>query len=243
MIVRNRRQTFEAVVDITGEAVLSLQGVEGVESGFLLSEEWSIGTRTVMANQDWRGALARRGITSLEDVVCVPNSVGYFGTPEEAGRRLVRVVCFQSADTENFWGRPIEGLIAVVDLPAREVVRIIDTGAVPIPAGPVDFDEASVGELRDPPNAFSIVQPDGPSFEVDRQMITWQKWQFHFRIDPAWGSWFQRFVMTTTGTHGRCCTRVPFPNFSYRTWIRTRAGISRPTWTRASTAWGNSQWS
>lgn len=187
VIVKKRRQTFEALVDITRETVLSLQEVEGVEAGFLLYEEWSFATRVVMGNPDWREALARRGITSLEDVVCVPNTVGYFGTPEEAGRRLVRVVCFRSADTKNFWGRPIEGLIAVVDLRAGEVVRVIDTGVVPIPAGPVDFDEASVGELRDPPHPISIVQPDGPSFAVSGRMIAWQKWQFHFRIDPRLG--------------------------------------------------------
>ena len=32
-----------------------------------------------------------------------------------------------------------------------------------------------------------MVRPQGPSFEVDGHSVSWQKWQFHFRIDPRLG--------------------------------------------------------
>lgn len=120
-------------------------------------------------------------------MVCVPNPIGYFGIAEEEGCRLVKVVCYSTSDSKNFWGRPIEGLIAVVDLKKRELVRLIDTGPVPIPGGPVDLDEDSVGQLRVPPHVISIVQPEGPSFKVEGHVVSWQNWQFHFRIDPRLG--------------------------------------------------------
>ena len=187
VLVKKGPQTFEAVVDITRGAVVSWKQVEGAEPGILLSEEWTAAQRIVRANRDWQAAVRGRGIQDLDDVVCIPHTVGYYGLAEEEGRRLVKVNCFESSGAKNFWGRPIEGLVAVVDHHQRKVVKLIDTGAVPIPRALVDLDEGSVGTLRKPPNEITIVQPQGPSFEVEGHVARWQKWQFHFRIDPRLG--------------------------------------------------------
>ena len=187
VIVKKRSQTFEAVVDITRGKVASWKEVKGVEPGILLSEEWTNAQRIVQANRSWQEAVRKRGITNFRDVVCIPHTVGYYGIEEEEGRRLVKVTSYDSRGTKNFWGRPIEGLIAVVDHHKREVVKLIDTGVVPVPKAPVDFDENSVGKLREPAHPISIEQPQGPSFKVDGHVVSWQKWQFHFRIDPRLG--------------------------------------------------------
>lgn len=186
-VVKVDDAVFEAVVNVTSGSVVSWTRVEGVQPGILLSEEWSFATRIVPGNPAFREALAKRGITSLQHVVCVPNTVGYYGTPEEEGRRIVKVVCYFSEDTKNFWGRPIEGLLALVDLENGQVVRIVDTGVRPIPVGPVDFDSASVGEWRKPTNPIAMIQPRGASFAVDGHVVQWQKWHFHFRVDPRLG--------------------------------------------------------
>ena len=186
-IVKKGPETFEAVVDAVEGKVLSWEQVENVQPGLLPSVEWRFVQLIVIGNQEWQAAARERGIQDFGDVVCVPNPVGYYGIAEEEGRRLVKAVCYAPAGSTNFWSRPIEGLIAVVDLDQREIVRLIDTGAVPIPEGPADLGEDSVGALREPPNAISIVQPQGPSFRVDGSVVTWQKWQFHFRIDPRLG--------------------------------------------------------
>ena len=81
----------------------------------------------------------------------------------------------------------MEGLTTLVDLNTQEVIRVIDTGPVPVPTAPADYDEASVGALRDVPAALSVVQPDGPGFRVSGHEVSWQKWNFHFRIDPRVG--------------------------------------------------------
>lgn len=123
----------------------------------------------------------------MEDVVCIPHTIGYHGITEEEGRRLVKVTCYDSHGVKNFWGRPIEGLIAVLDHDKKEVVKLIDTGVVTIPKAPVDFNKEAVGKLREPPNPISIVQSEGPSFKVSGNVVNWQKWRFHFRIDPRVG--------------------------------------------------------
>ena len=187
VIVKRGPQTFEAVVDITEAKVVSWKQVEGVEPSILLTEEWRAPELIVRGNPDWQAAVRKRGIENFRDVVCVRLAAGYYGIAADEGRRLVKVICFDSSGTKNHWGRPIEGLTAIVDLNSHQLVGLIDTGVVPIPDAPVDLDEDSVGKLREPPNPISIEQPDGPSFRLDGHLMTWQGWQFHFRIDPRLG--------------------------------------------------------
>ena len=52
-----------------------------------------------------------------------------------------------AAGTSNFWARPIEGVVAVVDLDERRVIRLIDTGPVKLGAKSGDF---GARPLRDP---------------------------------------------------------------------------------------------
>ena len=186
-IIKKGPETFEAIVDTIAGKVFSWEQVEDVQAGLLPTVEWSLVQTIVRGNQEWQAAARKRGVQDFRDVVCVPNPVGYFGIAEEEGRRLVKAVCYAPSGAGNYWGRPIEGLIAVVDLDERELVSLIDTGPVPIPDTPVDLDEASVGGLRVPPNAISLVQAGGPSFQVDGHEVSWQGWQFHFRLDPRLG--------------------------------------------------------
>ena len=183
-IVKVGPQTFEAIVDTIAVKVLSWEEIEDVQPGLLPTVEWSLVQTIVRGNQEWQAAARKRGVEDFRDVVCVPNPAGYFGIAEEEGRRLVKAACYAPSESGNYWSRPIEGLIAVVDLDERELVSLIDTGPVPIPDAPADFSSAN---LQGSPNAISIVQPGGPSFEIDGHEVSWQKWQFHFRMDPRLG--------------------------------------------------------
>src|ERR1041385_2610032 len=132
-IVKKGSETFEATVDAIGGKVLSWKEVEGVQTGLLPTVEWNLVQTIVRGNQEWQAAARKRGIENFREVICVPNTVGYFGIAEEEGHRLVKAVCYSTAGSNNYWSRPIEGLIAVVDLNARELVKLIDTGVVPVP--------------------------------------------------------------------------------------------------------------
>ena len=186
-IVRRGPHTFEAIVDITAREVVSWKQIQGVQAGILLTEEWSFPDFLVRKSPEWREAVQKRGIENLGDVLCLPLTAGYFGIAEEEGRRLVKLNCFKYGGGTNFWGRPLEGLIVLFDLNSREVVKVIDGGVRPIPNGPVDIDQDSVGELREPTKPITMAQPEGQSFEVDGHTIEWQKWRFHFGIDPRSG--------------------------------------------------------
>jgi primary-amine oxidase len=64
---------------------------------------------------------------------------------------------------------------------------VIDTGAVPVPKTASDYDVDSAGPLREAPAPLRIEQPRGAGFRVHGHQVSWQKWQFHVRIDARAG--------------------------------------------------------
>jgi primary-amine oxidase len=185
VMVKQGPQTFEAVVDVSGNKLVSWTEVRGVQPNSPDEENDEI-KESVKDNADVKAALKRRGITDFGTVDCGGYGTGYFGTAEEQGRRLFRVVCGQQYGALEDWG-PIEGLTILWDGNEKKVLRVIDTGLVPLPRPPANYDLASVGALRDVPTPITVQQPMGPSYRIEGQSVTWQKWNFHFRIDRRIG--------------------------------------------------------
>jgi primary-amine oxidase len=134
-----------------------------------------------------RAALAARGITDLDTVQVDPWPTGNFGIAAEEGRRVARCVCYQRTQRgDNGYARPIEGLQVFVDMARGEVLDVVDTGAVPVPADP-----GSYFPEDHPPRRglapLAITQPDGPGFTVDGHQLAWQGWTLHVSLDPLEG--------------------------------------------------------
>lgn len=184
LVVKKERKLFEAVVDVQKRTVDAWEEIEGVQPGILLTDEWLTAQRIVRRHPGWREAVGKRGFEDVEDVELVPMTAGYYESPLERNRRIVKVVSYDARDAENYWSRPIEGLIATVDLDERSVVNLQDTGDVPVPSGPVDFG-------REPPEGQqggANVAPAGEHvFVLDHHWVTWQGWRFHWRVDPRLG--------------------------------------------------------
>jgi hypothetical protein len=103
----------------------------------------------------------------------------------------------------NFYGYPLP-LIPVMDAATQEIVRIdrLATGG----EGDSMDGETHVKEvlahckkseyvpellengMRTDLKALNVVQPDGPSFQVDGNLITWQKWRFRVGFNPREGA-------------------------------------------------------
>jgi primary-amine oxidase len=97
-----------------------------------------------------------------------PWSAGNLHLEDEKGRRLSQALTWLRSDpNDNGYARPIENLIAVVDLSRNEVIRVEDDGVVPLPP-------QTAGKRTDlrPPE---IRQPDGPSFAINGHAVHWQK--------------------------------------------------------------------
>jgi primary-amine oxidase len=196
---RAANRTYEAVVDIANRHVLSWKLVPGVQPAILM-EEFSLTQEIVRADPGWREAMRKRGIKDFENVQIEPWSAGYYGFPQEEGMRVARAVSCYRGTSKNPYARPIEGVIAYVDLNRRKVFKLVDSGVVPVPKAAAYLDEASIGELRQAPKPLRIVQPEGVGFEIRGNEIRWQNWRFRIALHPREG-----LVLYTVGyeDHGK----------------------------------------
>ena len=49
------------------------------------------------------------------------------------GRRLLRAVSYLKVTPTNFYGRPIEGVVALVDMSTEKVLEVTEPAFVPLP--------------------------------------------------------------------------------------------------------------
>jgi len=155
----------------------------------IVLEEFFLVDEIVKADSGWVAAMARRGITDLELVRPCPLSAGDFGISGEAGRRMLRVLSFlQHRPNDHCWAHPIDGVVAYVDLTEKRVIELIDHQLLPVPKEEGNFDDpAYVGSVRTTLRPLEITQPEGPSFEVDGDVVSWQNWRFRIGFDPREG--------------------------------------------------------
>ncbi|MGH9384666.1 MAG: tyramine oxidase [Vicinamibacterales bacterium] len=180
-------RVFEVVVDLNGRRVVSMTERTGGEPSITLSEIEA--TKLVLENAEFKAGLQKRGITDTTKVFCAPFSAGYYGQPESASKRLVKVGCFDTRrTTTNLFGWPIERLYALFDLRKREVLSVTDYGVVPVADGDLNYTERAIGTLRDARRPTILSQPSGSNFHLDGHEVTWGKWRFHARVDPRVGT-------------------------------------------------------
>jgi primary-amine oxidase len=179
VVARRDRTAYEGVVDLAAHKVARWQALPGIQPSILV-EEWELAQRIATADPGWRAAMRKRGYTAFDELFCAPFSAGYFGDPLDEGRRLLKVVCYDTAGGRtDVWSRPIEGLHAVVDLDARQVIRVVDTGAVPI--------SRAVYDVGRPLTAVSTPVAPHRTFALEGNAVRWKNWSFHLRLDRRAG--------------------------------------------------------
>lgn len=170
--------TYEAVVSLDESAVKSWTQVPGVQPRLMLDEFFDC-ENAVKASADFQAALRKRGIDDTSLVMVDSWPAGNYGVAEEDGLRLSFARSWlKTSPNDNGYARPIEGVIAVVDLNNMKVLRVEDHGVVPLPPNDGNYAEEFVKEFRTDLRPLDVVQPEGPSFSVDGNLVNWQKWSF-----------------------------------------------------------------
>jgi primary-amine oxidase len=183
---RTSNTTSEAVVDLSNKSVLSWQAIPGVQPAVMF-EEFFLVPDIVRADAQWQEAMRKRGITDFANIQVDPWSAGYYGFADEEGVRVVRALSYYRGSAQNPYARPIEGVIAYVNLNTKQVFKLVDAGVVPVPQAAADFDVKAVGTLRTAPKVLHIVQPRGVSFDVQGYEVRWQQWRFRYGLHPREG--------------------------------------------------------
>ena len=186
-ILRSQGETIEAVVDLGTGKLESWAVVPGAQPA-IQSAEWSEAQRLVKQDARWQAAMRKRGLESFERIFCDSLSAGYFGAGQQDGRRLMRLPCYDvSGAKSHVYARPIEGVIATVDLDNNAVVDVTDSGVVPVPEGNHNFDEASIEGLRDAMKPVRNTTPNGVNFRLNGRQLAWQGWKMHLGFDHRFG--------------------------------------------------------
>ena len=177
----------EATVSVTRGEVDRWEIVRDVRPPLQMEESIMV-LAALHEHPDWNAALDRRGIEDRSLVQIDPWPAGTFGLGHEEGRRITRCLAYlRTSKDDNGYARPLEGLLAFVDMGRGEVLEVVDHGVVPFPTEHGSYYPEHNGPLRTDLKPLEIVQPEGPSFEVDGNQVRWQKWSFRIGMDPAGG--------------------------------------------------------
>ncbi|MBI4780151.1 MAG: primary-amine oxidase [Oscillatoriophycideae cyanobacterium NC_groundwater_1537_Pr4_S-0.65um_50_18] len=179
--------TYEAIVSLGQQQVIAWTHIPDMQPN-IMPDELVECEAAVKAHPEFLAAIAKRGIADLDLVVVDPWAIGNFGFEDEKGIRLSRCLCYLRATPDgNFYARPIDGLVPVVDLNRMQVLRIEDLGVVPVPPEPSEYRAKFVSEMRQDVQPLHITQPQGTSFEVNGHHVRWQKWDLRIGFTPREG--------------------------------------------------------
>jgi primary-amine oxidase len=132
------------------------------------------------ANPDVIELLAGRGITDLSLVVFDIWAFSGYLVPDEHKHRRVGWTDLWRRDSEqsNPYANPVSGLCLLVDLETGELLEV-ETDREQVDGNPMGEYVPSLVpglELRTDRKPLEITQPDGPSFELDGNLLRWQNW-------------------------------------------------------------------
>ncbi len=170
---------YETAVSLTERKLLLHKHIPGVQPTMTADEQVEC-EQAVLASPDFKAALKKQyGIEDTKLVMVDIWSAGNYGTEEDRTRRLARPLCFLRMDpTDNGYAKPIEGLRPVVDLNQMKVIRVEEYGHWPLPPQQGNYAADRVTKTRGDIKPLEIAQPTGPSFEVEGNVVCWQKWSF-----------------------------------------------------------------
>ncbi|AUT01058.1 tyramine oxidase [Nostoc sp. CENA543] len=184
---RVQNKTYEATVDLKTQKITSWKKIPNVQPSILASE-YEIARQVVKSDPRWQAAMKKRGITDFNQVQISCWAAGILSQEEAAaGSRICRTLLFYRGDNWNYYGSPIESVLATVNLNTNTVSSFIDQGVVPISQTNWNYDLQSLGKLLSPPKLLKILQPQGKTFQIKGNEITWQGWKFRYMMHPRSG--------------------------------------------------------
>ncbi|MEH2163246.1 MAG: primary-amine oxidase [Nostoc sp.] len=184
---RSQNKTYEGIVDLKSKTLNSWKEIPSVQPA-IVNPEYELATQVVKADPRWQKAMLRRGITDFDRVKISSWAPGILTKQEEvAGNRLCRSLSYYQGQHWNYYGSPIEGVVVTVNLNTGKVVSFVDQGNVPFSKENWNYDIKSLGKLLSAPKVLKLLQPNGKSFEIKDNQISWQGWKFRYLMHPRSG--------------------------------------------------------
>jgi len=179
--------TYQVVVDLIKQEILSYTEYKNVQPGITF-DEMVEGDDILRADETLIAALAKRNI-KMDDVVFYPFTAGYRDENDAASKRRIYrpYAAVRKSREDNYYAHQVDGLVITVDLDSFKV-EVEDYEVIPLPPKSGNYDPEGIKSPDNVPyfpdgvrkdlKPFVITQPEGPSFQIDGQQLTWQKWRF-----------------------------------------------------------------
>jgi primary-amine oxidase len=196
IVLRDKAEkaTYEGVVSLDEGEVVRWEELPDTQPR-MVGEEFVEVEQLVKENDEFREAVKKRG-ADPDLTIVTAWSAGYDFVPQDIdpSRRLAHGVAWVKASEEergaNAYNRPLSGIHPWVDLDEKEVIKVVDTGVInPDVVNNMEtyHYRAENRDLRKDLKPYNVVQPDGPSWEVDGREISWQKWNLRVSFNHREG--------------------------------------------------------
>lgn len=187
--VDSQSKGFEADINLSEKKIISLKALSSDAQPTYHTSEVFSAIMLVLENKDYQEALKKRGITNLDLVHIDPwPGGGIIHKDLKEGHRALKAISFLKENpTDNAYAKPVQGLIAHIDLTDMKVLEIEDHGVIDMPKANARYDADGQEKLRDEPKEISITQPQGPGYKVNSNKISWEGWDVRVSIDPIGG--------------------------------------------------------
>jgi primary-amine oxidase len=180
---RAANATYKSVVSVSTDRAESFDHVPGVQPNFTV-DEFVECDRMLRQHPDFLAALANRGITDIDNVFVDTWTYGdAVAPPEYRDRRLGwSDTWLKDGPGMNPYAHLISGLHCVIDLNTMELLQVEDAGHIETPEVMGEYVPRHIPERiraasrREPLKPLHVTQPDGPSFSLDGNLLTWQNW-------------------------------------------------------------------
>jgi primary-amine oxidase len=183
-------RTYKARVSITGDRVLSWEHRPGEQANFTIDEHREA-DEALRRHPDVIAALQRHGIHDMSRVLIDTWAYGGLLVPEKhRGRRVGWTdVWVYGEPGSNPYANPISCLHLVVDMNTCELLEIEDAGPTERPQPMGEYVPRLVPglHLRDDLKPLQVVQPEGVSYTVEGNRVSWQRWSMRLGFNPREG--------------------------------------------------------
>jgi len=223
IVVRDKaeHETYEGVVSLEEETVRRWDNLPDAQPR-MIGEEFVEVEEIVTSHEEFRQAVRKRG-ADPDLAIVTAWSAGYDFVPEDIDRdrRLAHGVSWVKGSEDeqgaNAYNRPLSGIHAWVDLDEKEVIKLIDTGVT----NPDVVDNLETyhyreenRELRDDLTPYNVVQPEGPSWEVEGREVSWQNWHLRVGFNHREGLVLYDIEYDDGGERRSIVNRASFPEVS-----------------------------
>eukprot|EP00871_Galdieria_phlegrea_P001255 jgi/Galph1/212/GphlegSOOS_G4981.1 len=185
LLDHSNETTFEIQIDLDMGRVKTWKKVPQVQPRITADELVAV---EKLVKEDKRVQQILRDHYKLHDmelIIADGWGIGNEGEPFEKNIRLVQVFfwCRMSAKDDNLYAHPIEGFVPLVDLNKMQIVeyKMYTNMVMPVPPDKYPYSAKIIGmdKLRKDIRRIEIRQPEGISFHVNGNEVSWQKWKFH----------------------------------------------------------------